>query len=260
MQMKCNNRCASVNAICIHVGVLLVGFPWRTQHWYDVCIIVTSGMHFKRWAVHINILSYIWSLLIFGIFVLRSPMCLCNIFYLIISNLRNKYEIPNKCPNPIVLVSALFHPSSIFSLSFITKCIDVSSRYFILIVIIDKLNHISSYKYTYHVKFNLTQFNSSFHVYVYLSNYEFMVEYVWWFSFCSYPSWGWTIYYPYTSHVSLLSYICKPIIPFLVLHYPHFTLHHYPSPLFDWCNGRCICCSILCTTGSRVQVLCTVLD
>ena len=46
-------------------------------------------------------------------------MYLCNIFYLIISNLRNKYEILNKRPNLIFLVSVLFHLSSIFSLSFI---------------------------------------------------------------------------------------------------------------------------------------------
>ena len=55
-----------------------------------------------------------------------------------VTHLRNKYEAPPRHPTLIVLVSVLFLlycPC----LSFM-KCVDVSSHYFFLVVIMDKLN------------------------------------------------------------------------------------------------------------------------
>ena len=81
-----------------------------------------------------------------------------------------------------------------------------------------------------------------------------MVRYDQSFLFCSYPSWAWNLYYPYTSHVSLLPYVYMSIIPFLVSYY--YTSHSIVIHLhfFDWCTRRCICCNILCTTVSEIHL------
>ena len=68
-----------------------------------VCILKDELFICARILMLKNILSHIGSLLIFGIFALMSPLYLCNIFYLIISNLRNKYEIPNNLGPPMGL-------------------------------------------------------------------------------------------------------------------------------------------------------------
>ena len=54
MQAKCTIHTTNVqvvNAICISVGVLLIGFPWK-ENSIDTMFIFklgTSGMHFKTW-------------------------------------------------------------------------------------------------------------------------------------------------------------------------------------------------------------------
>ena len=72
-------------------------------------------------------------------------ICECSIFdhhwgihTICATHLRNKYEVPPGCPIPIVLALALFH--LYFPCLSFMKCVDVSSCYFFLIVIMNKLN------------------------------------------------------------------------------------------------------------------------